>query len=198
MSFVLSYVLPPADGAAFGKATMSEPCSSLSLTANEAACLLGDFVELDLVQLAIFKHRLMNTPPGTDVKHEQSDVIFRIDPEDVPPNVCECCGGLVRPTDQAFAGAPDALCLGCYTWGDTAAVPCSPHTTAHANPWTTDTAGAQLSMAVVIDHGDETGHDVRYTADAGAAEMWDDLGNALIAWPGLHPSQFIEIKIKEI
>ena len=195
--FVLSYVLPPVEGAAFGKATVFEPVTTLEAVHRHVLWVLRMEHQVPARKAAEFATALTHELISTARVHTGTGIVFRIDPEDNPPNVCPCCGRLVKPGDHAFAGDSDAYCDGCYTWNDASKISCGPHHSAHANPWTEDTDGARFSMEVVIDHDDETGHDVRY-ARSDAYEMWDDEGNALIAWPGLHPEQFISIEIKEI
>jgi hypothetical protein len=130
MHYVLSMVHPPENGAAFGKATVFEPTPLKETAAFEAARLLGDIVELDLVPLAVFSHQLKVKNTGTDILHEESGVTFRIDPADTPPNRCPCCGRLVKPEDSAFAGEDDTLCDGCYPWHRTTPQ-CLPENSAH-------------------------------------------------------------------
>jgi hypothetical protein len=194
--FVLSYVRPATDGAKYGKATVEEPVTRLQYALDKAGDVLIK-AEVRTMAARLFGNALSTVPTGTEMTHDDTGIVFRIDPAEQPPNVCPCCGRLVKPGDHAFAGTEDAYCDGCYTWGDNAVIPCSPHHTAHANPWTTSPMDARFCMEVVIDQVDETGHDVRYSR-TDVHEQWDDEENALIAWPGLFREQLIEVTITEI
>lgn len=125
MSYVLTVIHPPADGAAFGKATVFEPTGEKSTAAFEAARMLGDVEELWLGQLAIFSNRLITADMGADVQHESTGYTFRIDPITNAPHPCPCCRRIVLPADLE-----GALCGGCYTFDDTEQ--CLPENTAHA------------------------------------------------------------------
>lgn len=67
---------------------------------------------------------------GTEITLPEQQVSLRIDSPDFPPNICPCCGTLVRPKDHALAGDPDAYCLGCYPW-DRNVPACLPANSAH-------------------------------------------------------------------
>jgi hypothetical protein len=194
--FVLSYVRPATDGAKYGKATVEEPVTHLQYALDKAGDVLIE-AEVRTMAARLFGNAMCTTPTGTEVTHEDTGIVFRIDPTGEAPNACGCCGRLVRPGDHAFAGTEDAFCDGCYTWGEAGKIPCSPHHTAHPNPWSIQSIGARFCMQVVIDLGDETTNDVRYSRTA-THEMWDDEDNALIAWPGLTRDRFLSIDITEI
>jgi hypothetical protein len=175
MNYVLSVVRPPEGGAAFGTATVLDP--------------VHDF--------GAFATALTHELTGTERVHTGTGLTFRIDHADRAPNACGCCGRLVLPSDHALAGSDDAHCLGCYTWSSNN-IGCDPHHTAHPNPWKQESTGARFSMEIVIDRGDETDYDIRYAADDSFDGVWDEMENALIAWPGLRRDQITSVEIKEI
>lgn len=129
--FVLSYVLPPVDGAAFGKA---EVCAMVS-EKQQAADVAGNLLILrgvyTLAARRFCNNNLMDADTGTDVKHNATGITFRIDPVDRSPNACPCCGRLVKWTDHTYAGSHDAYCLGCFTW-DRNVPGCLPENSAHS------------------------------------------------------------------
>lgn len=194
--FVLSYILPPEGGAKYGKATVQDFQHPAHAAAAARDVLIARGVERS--EAARFSLTLARKNTGTDWVHTGTGLTFRIDPDDRQPNACPCCGRLVKFDDHAFAGSDDAYCLGCYTWGDDSKISCDPNHSAHANPWKISPMNARWSMEVVIDNGDETGYDIRYSSDPKAHEVWDDEDNALIAWPGLTSKQIISVEIKEI
>ncbi len=198
MSYVLSIVRPPENGAAYGKATVHEGLLNpveISQTVRAYIRILETDTDWETVRR--FADNVGNEETGTVRACAPSGLVFRVDPEDRAPNACPCCGRLVLWSDHALAGSDDAYCDGCYVWSEASKISCDPQHTAHANPWTEQTQGARWFMHVVIDRGDETDYDVRYTADE-SHEMWDPEDNALIAWPGLSRDQIIEVTIKEI
>lgn len=125
MSYVLSVIHPPTDGAVYGKATTFESTGEKSTAAFEAARMLGNVEELWLGQLAVFSNRLITADTGTGIQDESSGLTFRIDPITNAPHPCPCCGRIVLPADLE-----GALCAGCYTFDDTEQ--CLPENTAHA------------------------------------------------------------------
>jgi hypothetical protein len=128
--FVLSYVLPPEGGAAYGKAEVCEVVTEQQQAADVAGNLL---ILRDVPTLAARRFcndNLAHADTGTDVKHAATGITFRIDPENRAPNACPCCGRLVKWGDHAFAGSDDAYCDGCYTW-DRNVPGCLPENTAH-------------------------------------------------------------------
>lgn len=114
--FVLSYVLPPEEGAAFGKATVLDPFTSKGRAAIAAGSVVLHEHDSSTDDAVAATTHLHEQPTGADWTQPQTGIIFRIDPADTPPNVCSCCGRLVKPGDHALAGDPDAYCLGCFTW----------------------------------------------------------------------------------
>jgi hypothetical protein len=192
--FVLSYTLPPVGGAKYGKARTLEIAEKPHAIAAATEVLVAR--RIDRYEAERYALALARKDTGTNWVHTATGIVFRIDPADRAPNSCPCCGRLVLPGDHALAGTEDAYCLGCFTWKRGMA-PCSPHESAHANPWTTSTKDARWCMEVVIDRGDETDSDYRYTADK-SHEMWDAEDNALIAWPGLTREQILSVTITEI
>lgn len=113
--FVLSIVLPPVEGAAFGKATVFEPVHQLGLIPVAGSAFLfrrPEIIDRESARMALAM--VTHAPLTTEVTHK--GVTFRIDPAERPPNVCPCCGRLVKPGDHSNAGDEDALCLGCFTW----------------------------------------------------------------------------------
>lgn len=197
MSYVLSVIKPPENGAAFGKAEVHPPMQALQSAAVVVTLTLVTFANVEDREAEKFGLSLLTKRTSADIRHDASGIIFRIDPEGRAPNACPCCGRLVTWGDHALAGSDDAYCLGCFTW-KRGMVPCSPHESAHANPWTMTPRGATHMMQIVFgSRRSETDTDVRYTADK-SHEMWDDVDNALIAWPGLSRDQIIEVTIKEI
>lgn len=195
--YVLSYVMPPIDGARHGKATVSEVVTQRQFAADIAGDKLISMGESTMVARR-FALSLAERDTGTEWVHPRTGIIFRIDTTDAPPNACECCGRLVKPGGHAFAGTEDAHCDGCYTWGDDSKISCSPHHTAHPNPWSDDAQGARFHMEIVFENDEgETDSDYRFASTADH-EMWDDEDNALIAWPGLTADQIIEVKIIEV
>jgi hypothetical protein len=197
--YVLVFTLPPVNGAAFGKAAVFDPCPERrNLHTLAYRALRKHNPHMDMGTASRYAEQITRKDTGTECVETSTGITFRIDTEDKAPNACPCCGRLVKWGDHAFAGSDDAYCDGCYTWGDDAKISCDPNHTAHANPWTTDTADARFCMEVIIDRGDETDSDYRY-AITDDHEMWDDdEDNALIAWPGLTRDQIIEVTITEI
>lgn len=127
--FVLSYVLPPVSGAAFGKSTVQEFAHPARAAAATRDLLISKGV--DEREATRFSLTLARKGTGTGWVNTETGITFRIDPEDRAPNVCPCCGRLVKWGDHALAGSDDAYCLGCYTW-DRNSNPCLPENTAHA------------------------------------------------------------------
>jgi hypothetical protein len=196
--FVLSYTLPPVNGAAFGKATVLEPDSKAEVFDQVSAFMTEHFGSMGPVNVVgSLAHKLATAPTGTIIHDPSTGADFRIDPEERAPHACPCCDRLVEIDEGgAFAGHPDAYCGGCYTW-DRNVPGCLPENTCHPNPWTIVPRGARWCMDVVIDIDGSTGYDHRYSA-TDDHQIWDDEVNARIAWPGLRPEQFIEITIAEI
>lgn len=193
--YVLSYVMPPTDGAKYGKAHVTGHHHPARAAASARDLLIERGV--DRPEAVRFSLTLARKNTGTEWAHAGTGLVFRIDTEESAPNACPCCSRLVLPGDHALAGSDDAYCLGCYTWGDDDKIECDPRHSAHPNPWTINSVGARFSMEVVIDQDDETGHDVRYAKDE-THELWDDMDNAMIAWPGLTRDRIISVEIKEI
>lgn len=113
--FVLSIVLPPEEGAAFGESMVFDPVHQLGLVPVAGSAFLfrrPEIIDRESARMALAM--VTHAPLTTEVMHK--GVTFRIDPAEYPPNVCPCCGRLVKPDDHAFAGTPDAYCLGCFTW----------------------------------------------------------------------------------
>lgn len=129
--YVLSIVRPPENGAAFGKAWILPGTGAVWTTARAAGNVLHHGHLVGEADTAAFVTDLENAPVGTPRTHTPTGLTFRIDPADNPPNVCPCCGRLVKPGDHAFAGQEDALCTGCYTWDDS--TQCLSENTAHAD-----------------------------------------------------------------
>lgn len=130
--FVLSYVLPPADGAAFGKATVFDPLperKNLHTLAYRA--LTRSNPHMDLGMASRYAEQIMRKDTGTECVEASTGITFRIDHEDRAPNACPCCGRLVKWGDHVFAGSDDAYCLGCYTW-DRNTPQCLPENSAHS------------------------------------------------------------------
>lgn len=130
--YVISYVQPPKDGAAFGKATVSDPLperQNLHTVAYWALRKCDPCMHPDVVNR--YAKQIMRKDLGVESVEASTGLIFRIDDADNPPNVCPCCGRLNKPGEDAFAGVEDAYCLGCFTWkrGMTA---CLPANTAHS------------------------------------------------------------------
>lgn len=129
MSYVLSVIHPPVDGAAFGVSSVLEGVSMRQYAADGAGAAL---IELGVRTLEAreFANMLARELLGTECMHGGTGLTFRIDDASSPPNVCPCCSRLVKPGDHADAGMEDAYCLGCFTWnrGD---VQCLPANTAH-------------------------------------------------------------------
>lgn len=195
--FVLSYVMSPKDGAKYGKATVHEPVRHVAHCAKAAELVLRQHAP-HLSEGTARRYALQFSRDhltGTDWVETSTGIIFRIDPEERMPNACGCCGRLVKHGEDTYPGT--SYCDGCYTRHDDTKIECSPHNTAHPNPWTVSPMGARFRMEVITDQGDETGHDVRYTSDD-THQMWDDEDNTLIAWPGLTRDQIIEVTITEI
>lgn len=128
--FVLSYVLPPEEGAAFGKATVFEPVPYLARAAKTQTVQVLTQAGVPRDEARKFGLSLTLTPTGEHLTHKGTGLVFRIDPADNPPNVCPCCGRLVKPGDHASAGDPDAYCLGCFTWQRNVPA-CLPENSAH-------------------------------------------------------------------
>lgn len=129
--FVLSYVLPPAEGAAFGKATVLSPVRYTAHAAVAMSLVLqqrGQFTHTQAKRLAL---SLGRAETGTEWTEPQTGITFRIDPADQAPHACPCCGRLVLPTDHAYAHDEDAYCLGCFTW-DRNTPQCLPENSAHS------------------------------------------------------------------
>lgn len=195
--YVVSCVLPAECGAGYGRSAVLAGCRD-SVEARKAvgamlftAGVRGDG-GTDRFTLEVFC-----ADAGVMTVHEPSGIAFRIDTVGAAPHACPCCGRLVLPGDHALAGSEDAYCLGCFTGGDAARIPCDPAYTAHANPWTTDTAGVRWVMEVIIGRDGETDSDFRYAATVDEP-MWDGEDNALVAWPGLTREQIISVSVSEI
>lgn len=195
MTYVLSVVFPPVDGAKHGKAAVMEPVTQLQYAGDVA----GDKLiasEIPTLEARAFGNELARLGTGVNVLHKETGLTFRVEPVRAAPHPCPCCGGLVLVDDHAYAHDEDAYCLGCFTW-DRNVSPCLPGNSAHPNPWHIEATGAKWLMEAVIDLGDETTYDARYSSTDGH-EIYDDEDNALIAWPGLRSDQFIEITISKI
>jgi hypothetical protein len=129
--YVLSYVQPPKDGAAFGKAVVLDPRKHTSHTAVQVSAVLREHnphmtrSEADRYGLQIARKDLR-----VESVESSTGLRFRIDSEDRAPNVCPCCGRLVDFGDHVLAGSDDAYCLGCFTW-KRGMTPCLPENTAH-------------------------------------------------------------------
>lgn len=129
MNYVLSVVRPPVAPAAYGTAELYEPMTHKQYTADLAGDLLIG-MRVRTLEARTFTIALANEPTGTEHAHTGTGLTFRIDPADIPPNVCPCCARLVKPEDGMFAGMDDTLCDGCYTWHRTTPQ-CLPANTAH-------------------------------------------------------------------
>lgn len=138
--FVLTYVLPPVSGAAFGKAAVSDPLTSREVLFN---LVLDTIPETDPEETRRwFQRSLWQREWGELVTHKDSGVQFMITTPDRAGNACGCCGRLVKWSDHPLAGSEDAYCDGCYTW-DRDSEPCLPENTAH--PAETFTGGESES-----------------------------------------------------
>lgn len=133
MSYVLTVIHPPADGAAFGKAEQLEPVRYHARAAKTQAvhALFTHGVSKDNAKA--FGYSLWMTDEGTPLRHGGTGLTFRIDPANNAPHPCPCdgCGRLVLPTDHAQAHHEDAYCLGCFAWSHSD-VGCLPANTAHS------------------------------------------------------------------
>lgn len=191
--FVLSYVKLPRDGARYGKATVNEPEPLTEVFDQVQKVHTEFFGKMPATRVTgSVAYRLAHST-GTDVHDPATGITFRLDHADRAPNVCPCCGRLVKFGDHAFAGTDDAYCDGCYLWGEKK-IECHPDNTAHANPWGTDAKNARWVIEIVFESAEgETSHDVRYSSQQeDPTETWpDDVDNALIAWPGLRADQII-------
>ena len=195
--YTLFAIRPAQTGAAYGKATVSEPVSTKKELQEAIERILMTETGADKIDAMCFGLTVLSADPGWEIEHT-SGLVFRFDVAPDTPNACGCCGRLVKLSDHAFAGTEDAYCTGCYLWGDTDKIGCDPKRTAHANPWTADMKDAGWYMEVIIDRGDETDSDYRYSATDPEELGWDDTENALIAWPGLTAEQILEVTITEI
>jgi hypothetical protein len=196
--YTLSYVLPPEGGAKYGKATVLE-MESLADTFDTLRNVMADKTgTLPPINLpGSLAYLLTSTDTGTDTYDPVTGYTFRLDHADRLSNACGCCGRLVKFGDHALAGSDDAYCTGCYTWGGKE-ISCDPANTAHVNPWTATPRDATYMMQIVFEsRRSETDTDVRY-ATRGTHKLWDDVENAMIAWPGLRREQFTEITITRI
>jgi len=129
--FVLSYVLPPTGGAKYGKAVVNEPQPEAEVFDQVSTIMTEHFSTMPAINLpGSLAYLIANTPTSTDIYDPVTGFTFRLDPEDRAPNVCPCCGRLVKFGDHAYAGSDDAYCLGCYTW-DRNSDPCLPENTTH-------------------------------------------------------------------
>jgi hypothetical protein len=131
-SYVLSYVRPDRTAAMVEGDPFTTPGSSIRFVIRAFA-----MERLTSATMEDARHlgRSLLAAPGTEITHEPSGLVFRIDPQEFPPNVCPCCSALVRPGDHAMAGTEDAYCLGCFTWSRTAPQ-CLPANTAHSVGYT--------------------------------------------------------------
>lgn len=130
MSFVLSVVRPPEEGAAFGKATVSDLLTSRETAVNLVAHVLKDSGMTHQEIRSFFQRKVWQKEWSQEITHEGTGIQFRLDDMQFVPNVCPCCGRLVKHGDHALAGSEDAYCLGCFTWKR--GVPqCLPENTAH-------------------------------------------------------------------
>lgn len=128
--FVLSYVLPPTEGAAFGKAKVFAGIATKRQAIDRIVNMLeSSGVHQDRAQRFGFEMERLDT--GSFLALESDGRTFCIDHEDRAPNACPCCGRLVKWGDHAFAGSPDAYCLGCFTW-DRNVPGCLPENSAHS------------------------------------------------------------------
>ena len=127
--FVLSYVMPPVDGAGYGKATVSDPIAPREVAFNLVLAALPG-TEVGETR-DFFQRKLWQKPWSQLITHEGSGIQFRLDDMQSAPNVCPCCGRLVLFGDHALAGSDDAYCLGCFTW-ERGMEPCLPENTAHS------------------------------------------------------------------
>lgn len=130
MKYVMSHVVPPVGGAAFGQAKVTERVPSIDWAAQCAALVLRTRHSRTVEDAKALHDRLIAAPTGTDVTDEPTGLVFRIDTVEDAPHACPCCGRLVLPTDHAYAHADDAYCLGCFTW-DRNVPQCLPENSAH-------------------------------------------------------------------
>lgn len=129
MNYVLSIVLPPEGGAAFGKAMVFETVPTIGMISLSGPGYLFNHPEIiDRESARLALQMVGSAGTGSEVTHK--GVTFRIDPADRAPNACPCCGRLVLFGDHALAGSDDAYCLGCFTW-KRGMTPCLPENTAH-------------------------------------------------------------------
>jgi hypothetical protein len=141
MSYVLTVIHPPVNGAAFGKAVVLDPVPYHATAAKrQARYVLETEGGATHEESGDFGMKLVLAEVGRLVTHEPSGLTFRIDPADSAPHPCPCgneedgeniCRRLVLPTDHAYADAEDAYCLGCFTWSRDVEA-CLPENTAHA------------------------------------------------------------------
>ena len=131
MSYVLSIVHPPENGATFGKAEVTEVVTHVQYAADLAGQMLIDGGE-NTLPARFFANHLANEVHSMPYAYPGTGLTFRIDPADNAPHPCPCCGRLVLPDAHGQARHEDAYCLGCYTWarGDEG---CLPRNTAHSN-----------------------------------------------------------------
>lgn len=138
MWYVLTTIYPAIKPAAYGRAEVSTPTRSQLLACEHAVKPLMraglSFDEATYYASGIWTDA---SQPGAVTTHGATGLSFRIDRADDAPHPCPCgideddpCGRLVLPDDHAYAYAPDAYCLGCFTWnrGD---VQCLPANTGH-------------------------------------------------------------------
>jgi hypothetical protein len=128
-SYVLSYVRPDRT------AVVLDPVPYVARAAKRQAVHILTDAGIPQEEARRFGLMLTLAAPGTEITHEPSGLVFRIDPAEFPPNVCPCCRALVRPGDHAMAGSEDAYCLGCFTWSRNTPQ-CLPANTAHPEGYT--------------------------------------------------------------
>jgi hypothetical protein len=141
MSYVLTVIHPPVNGAAYGKAEVHGPFPfKVPLSTEIRRLIRAHGTRATTSQIISFSMHVVGEPDGTECTLSRGALTFRIDPAAQAPHPCPCgnedgdtpegCGRLVLPGDHAYADAEDALCRGCFTWnrGD---VQCLPENTAH-------------------------------------------------------------------
>lgn len=124
MSYVLTVIHPPTDGAAYGKAEVSEPLIHWQHAADLAGDTLIGHRVLTMSARTFANRHLWDGSRTGPVKHEPTGLTFRIDPITNAPHPCSCCRRIVLPADLE-----GALCAGCYTFDNTEQ--CLPENTAH-------------------------------------------------------------------
>jgi hypothetical protein len=124
MSYVLSVIHPPKNGAAYGRADSFLPVGMLGVVATIiAARLTPPDIDSD-PDVNAFAVTVIGQPLGTEMTYAEKGLTFRIDPMTNAPHPCPCCRRTVLPADLE-----GALCGGCYTFDDTEQ--CLPENTAH-------------------------------------------------------------------